>query len=144
MCSASAARIVHSTAVSLITGSIPGMPWQIGQTCVLGAASAYCAGQRQNILLAVFSCECTSSPMTVSNSPAPSGAASGAMVWGVGGEVIVCASYRACRRFASFRGPFPCEACSSQGRINGPATARALSVAIETRRQAIARRAHSV
>ena len=97
MCSASAARIVHSTAVSLITGSIPGMPWQIGQTCVLGAASAYCAGQRQNILLAVLSCECTSSPITVSNSPAPSGADAGAVaaVWVVGGEVIVASSYRA-------------------------------------------------
>ena len=40
MFSASAVRIVHSTAVLLITGSVPGIPRQSGQTYVFGAAEA--------------------------------------------------------------------------------------------------------
>ena len=40
MCSANAVLIVHSTARALMTGSIPGMPKQTGQTYVLGAALA--------------------------------------------------------------------------------------------------------
>ena len=64
MFSASAVRIVHSTAVRLITGSVPGIPRQSGQTKVFGSASAYPAGHRQNILLAVFNWQCTSSPIT--------------------------------------------------------------------------------
>ena len=40
MLSASAVRIVHSTAVLLITGKVPGMPRQSGQTNVLGSAAA--------------------------------------------------------------------------------------------------------
>jgi hypothetical protein len=43
---------------------VPGIPRQIGQTWLFGAAPAYSAEQPQNILLAVNSCEWTSSPMT--------------------------------------------------------------------------------
>ena len=40
MFSASAVRIVHSTAVRLITGSVPGIPRHSGHTYVFGSADA--------------------------------------------------------------------------------------------------------
>jgi hypothetical protein len=58
--------IINSTARLLMTGSVPGMPRQTGQTWLFGAAPAYSAEQPQNILLAVKSWEWTSSPMTAS------------------------------------------------------------------------------
>src|SRR5215212_1074845 len=58
--------IINSTARRLMTGRVPGMPRQIGQTWLFGAAPAYSAEQPQNILLAVKSWEWTSSPMTAS------------------------------------------------------------------------------
>src|SRR5437870_2912040 len=58
--------IISSTARRLMTGSVPGIPRQTGQTWLFGGAPAYSAEQPQNILLAVRSWECTSSPMTAS------------------------------------------------------------------------------
>jgi hypothetical protein len=63
---ASPVMMVSSTARRLMTGSTPGMPRQIGQTWLFGAAPAYSDEQPQNILLTVKSCEWTSSPMTAS------------------------------------------------------------------------------
>ncbi len=62
---ASAVRTANSTARRLITGSVPGMPRQIGQVWLLGGAPNVVA-QPQNILERVASWACTSSPMTVS------------------------------------------------------------------------------
>src|SRR3954452_3641987 len=63
---ASPVMIVSSTARRLMTGRTPGIPRQIGQTWLFGDAPAYSDEQPQNILLAVRSCEWTSSPMTAS------------------------------------------------------------------------------
>jgi len=49
--------IISSTARLLMTGSVPGMPRQIGQTWLFGDAPAYSEEQPQNILLAVRSWE---------------------------------------------------------------------------------------
>ena len=52
-----------------MTGSVPGMPRQMGQTRVFGssrAPSAGAVGQAQNIFDSVRSCAWTSIPMTVS------------------------------------------------------------------------------
>src|SRR5436190_14175776 len=52
-----------------MTGSVPGIPMQIGQTRVFGSSgwpSAGAVAQAQNILDAVRSCACTSIPMIVS------------------------------------------------------------------------------
>jgi hypothetical protein len=38
-----------------MTGKVPGIPRQTGQTCVFAGAFAYAALQRQNILLSVNS-----------------------------------------------------------------------------------------
>ena len=61
--SASPIRIADSTALALTTGSEPGRPRQTGQTWVLGSAPN-AVEQPQNILDAVFSSTCTSSPRT--------------------------------------------------------------------------------
>jgi hypothetical protein len=49
-----------------MTGNMPGMPRQTGQTLLFGDAPAYSREQPQNILLAVRSWQWTSSPMTAS------------------------------------------------------------------------------
>src|SRR5262245_27353296 len=56
--------IVASTAAWLITGRVPGIPRQTGQTWVFGGASKQAALQPQNILLCVRTWACTSSPIT--------------------------------------------------------------------------------
>src|SRR5512135_3379182 len=67
--SASATRIAYSTAVWLTTGSVPGMPEQIGHTAVLGAADVLSTtSQAQNIFDLVCSSAWTSRPMTGSYS----------------------------------------------------------------------------
>jgi hypothetical protein len=60
---ASPIRIADSTALTLTTGSEPGSPRQTGQTWVLGSAPN-AVEQPQNILDAVLSSTCTSSPST--------------------------------------------------------------------------------
>src|SRR3954451_246043 len=57
--------IVCSIARSLATGSAPGCARQIGHVRVFSAAP-YSSAQRQNILVRVFRCACTSRPTTVS------------------------------------------------------------------------------
>jgi hypothetical protein len=52
---ASAVLIPNSTARRLMTGSVPGMPWQTGQVWVLGGAPK-AVEQPQNILVRVRSC----------------------------------------------------------------------------------------
>ena len=67
--SAMPVSITSSTARRLITGSVPGMPRQIGQTRVFGSScwpSGADVGQLQNIFDSVFSWAWTSMPMTVS------------------------------------------------------------------------------
>src|SRR4028119_1090318 len=59
-------RIADSTAVPFTTGSEPGRPRQVGQTCVLGSAPNS-VGQPQNIFVAVLSSTWTSRPITGSN-----------------------------------------------------------------------------
>ena len=54
---------MDSIAVALATGSEPGRPRQTGQTWVFGAAPNV-VGQPQNILDAVPSSTCVSSPST--------------------------------------------------------------------------------
>jgi hypothetical protein len=61
--SASPIRIADSIALALTTGSEPGSPRQTGQVWVLGAAPKT-VEQPQNILDAVLSSTCTSSPIT--------------------------------------------------------------------------------
>src|SRR4029077_18530393 len=58
--------MADSTACRLTTGSDPGRPRQVGQVCVLGSAPNS-VGQPQNILEAVLSSTCTSSPSAGSN-----------------------------------------------------------------------------
>ena len=70
-CSARPMRTVDSTACALTTGSAPGRPRQTGQTCVFGSPPNV-VEQPQNILLAVPSSTCVSSPMTGSNSASAS------------------------------------------------------------------------
>ncbi len=70
-CSARPIRIVDSIAVAFTTGSAPGRPRQTGQVWVLGSAPNSVA-QPQNILLAVPSSTCVSSPITGSNSASAS------------------------------------------------------------------------
>src|SRR5579872_1029697 len=62
-----ASPVLHknSTARRLTTGSVPGMPKQIGQVSVFGSAPNWLR-QPQNILLTVDSSTCTSKPMTAS------------------------------------------------------------------------------
>src|SRR4051794_9782601 len=60
---------VFSTAARLGTGSAPGWAVHTGQVRVLGSPP-YSLGQRQNILVAVFSCTWISRPITASQ---PSG-----------------------------------------------------------------------
>ena len=60
---ASPIRMADSTAVRLTTGSAPGSPRHVGQTCVLGSAPN-AVGQPQNILVFVDSSTCTSRPRT--------------------------------------------------------------------------------
>ncbi len=55
--------MADSTAVPLTTGSEPGSPRQVGQTCVFGSAPKTVA-QPQNIFEAVPSSTCTSRPIT--------------------------------------------------------------------------------
>ena len=55
-----------STALRLMTGSVPGRPRQTGRRGVFGGASAYVFEQPQNIFEAVFSWQWTSIPMTAS------------------------------------------------------------------------------
>src|ERR1700751_1900276 len=52
------------------TGNAPGCARQTGQVCVFSAAP-YSSSQRQNILVRVLRCACTSSPQTSSHSVAP-------------------------------------------------------------------------
>ena len=54
--------MVSLSASSFMTGKAPGKPRQVGQVWVFGVAP-YSTGQAQNILLRVFSCTWTSSPM---------------------------------------------------------------------------------
>ena len=54
-------RIADSTALRFTTGSEPGRPRHVGQTCVFGSAPNS-VGQPQNILVFVSSSTCTSSP----------------------------------------------------------------------------------
>ena len=61
--SASPIRIADSRPAPLSTGSAPGRPRHTGQTWVFGSAPNP-VGQPQNILVAVFSSTCTSSPST--------------------------------------------------------------------------------
>ena len=61
--SASPIRMAYSTAVRLIVGIAPGSARQTGQTWVFGGAPNS-VGQPQNILVAVPSSTCTSSPST--------------------------------------------------------------------------------
>ena len=61
--------MTSSTARRLMTGRVPGMPMQIGQTRVLGSSvppSGGAVAQAQNIFESVLSWACTSMPMTVS------------------------------------------------------------------------------
>jgi len=67
---ASAVRTPYSIARRLITGSVPGMPWQTGHVCVFGGAPNV-VGQPQNILVRVVSWAWTSSPMTTSHLASP-------------------------------------------------------------------------
>src|SRR5216683_8430910 len=60
---AKAARPANSTAFRLSTGRAPGKPKQTGQTLVFGGSPKR-VEQEQNILVAVRSWTCTSSPMT--------------------------------------------------------------------------------
>jgi hypothetical protein len=53
--SATAVLIPNSTARRLMTGSVPGIPWQMGQVRVLGSPPNI-VEHPQNILLAVASC----------------------------------------------------------------------------------------
>ena len=55
--------MADSTAFSLTTGRAPGRPRQTGQTWLLGSAPNPVA-HPQNILVAVLSSTCTSSPIT--------------------------------------------------------------------------------
>ncbi len=67
--SASPVRITSSTARRLMTGSVPGMPRQTGQTRVFGSSGSPAGadvGQPQNIFDSVRSWACTSMPMIVS------------------------------------------------------------------------------
>ena len=57
--------MANSTARLFTTGKTPGMPRQMGHTCVFGAAPND-AAHPQNILDPVKSCAWTSRPMTVS------------------------------------------------------------------------------
>src|SRR6266850_3459209 len=61
----SVVRTPYSIARRLITGSVPGMPWQTGHVWVFGGAPKV-VGQPQNILVRVVSCAWTSRPMTTS------------------------------------------------------------------------------
>ena len=61
--SASPMRMADSTAAWLSTGSDPGSPRHTGHTWVLGSAPNSLA-HPQNILVAVDSSTCTSSPIT--------------------------------------------------------------------------------
>ena len=54
--------MVNLSASSFMTGKAPGSPRQVGHVWVFGVAP-YSTGQAQNILLRVFSCTWTSSPM---------------------------------------------------------------------------------
>src|SRR5438552_15448216 len=57
-----------STAALFGTGSTPGMPRQISQTCVLGGSLRPAIEQPQNIFDRVFGWTCTSMPITTSQS----------------------------------------------------------------------------
>src|SRR5437870_13808368 len=61
--SARAAKAAKSTAFRLRAGRAPGNPKQTGQTFVFGGSPKR-VEQEQNILVAVRSWTCTSSPMT--------------------------------------------------------------------------------
>jgi len=60
-------RIADSIAVAFTAGRAPGSPRQTGQVLLFGSAPKWLA-QPQNILDAVLSSTCTSSPSTGSNS----------------------------------------------------------------------------
>src|SRR5713226_2676429 len=61
--SAVAASTANSTTLRFRTGNAPGSPRQTGQTLVFGGSPKR-VEQEQNILVAVRSWTCTSSPMT--------------------------------------------------------------------------------
>jgi hypothetical protein len=61
---ASAARTARSKAWRFITGSDPGRPRQVGQTCVLGGAPNFVEHPQKSFVF-VSSWTCTSRPMTV-------------------------------------------------------------------------------
>ena len=62
---ARAARSANSTAFLLITGSVPGIPQQTGQTAVFGSAVVLSTtAHEQNIFECVASSTCTSNPMS--------------------------------------------------------------------------------
>src|SRR5262245_52077110 len=63
--SARAVRTPNSMARRLMTGRIPGIPWQIGQVWWF-AGAPWAVAQPQNIFERVRSCAWTSRPMTVS------------------------------------------------------------------------------
>ena len=57
--------MANSTTFRFTTGSVPGMPVQTGQVCVLGAPPKRVV-QPQKIFVRVASSTCTSRPMTIS------------------------------------------------------------------------------
>src|SRR5688572_26013840 len=95
--------MADSTAVPLTTGIEPGSPRQVGQVCVFGSPPKV-AGQPQNILVAVFSSTCTSSPIAGSYAASASSYDISSVVW------------------VDLIGPPPCPASCRAGRA--PASVR--------------------
>ena len=64
-----ASMMPYSRTFLFRTGLDPGIPRQVGHTCVLGAGASV-VGQEQNILLLVGSCTWISRPIFIRSPPA--------------------------------------------------------------------------